>query len=77
MAGIASGHKEKDGIIIERTTDPESDMVKIKMEGNNIVQMSKDVPPEETAAEAIGPVKFSQKGGKAFNCTGTSCMNEL
>lgn len=59
-------NKEKDGIIIEETSDPDSDMVKIKMEGDNIVAMSKDILPEDTVGEAVGPVKFSKEGGKAF-----------
>lgn len=59
-------HKEKDGIIIEPTSNPESDMVKIKMENGKIVAMSKDILPAETVAEAVGPVKFSQAGGQAF-----------
>ncbi|MFA6466931.1 MAG: phosphocholine cytidylyltransferase family protein [Patescibacteria group bacterium] len=59
-------HQEADTIVIEKTSNPESDMVKIKMEGDNIVQMSKDIPPEETVGEAVGPVKFSAEGGKRF-----------
>lgn len=59
-------HKEPDGIVIETTSDPASDQVKIKMEGDNIVAMSKEIPPEDTVGEAVGPVKFSAKGGQAF-----------
>ncbi|OGY94849.1 MAG: hypothetical protein A2406_04570 [Candidatus Komeilibacteria bacterium RIFOXYC1_FULL_37_11] len=59
-------HSEKDAIIIEPTTEQSSDMVKVKMEGDNIVAMSKEIPPQETAAEAVGPVKFSHDGGQAF-----------
>lgn len=59
-------HQEADAIVIEKTSRPESDMVKIKMEGDNIVQMSKDIPPEDTVGEAVGPVKFSADGGKRF-----------
>jgi len=66
MLAFLMDSKEKDCIIIEKNTDPESDMVKIEMKGNDIIAMSKDIPPQKTSAEAVGPVKFSQEGGALF-----------
>jgi len=66
MLKFLINHAEPDGIIIQKKFDPKGDMVKIAMEGDNIVAMSKQVPPEQAVAEAIGPVKFSQKGGNNF-----------
>lgn len=55
-----------DGMIIEQTVNPASDMVKITMEETKIIHMSKQIPPDQAHAEAVGPVKFSVEGGKRF-----------
>ena len=56
----------RDGMLIERTYDLASDMVKVEMEGKQIREMRKDLPAERVSAQALGPVKFSQAGGKAY-----------
>jgi len=55
-----------DGIIIEKSVHPESDMVKITMDKDRIIHMSKQIPQDSAHAEAVGPVKFSENGGKKF-----------
>jgi choline kinase len=56
-----------DGMIVDRTTvDFTSDMCKIELSGERIVRISKKLEPSRTSAEAVGPVKFSQAGGRQF-----------
>ncbi len=66
MLEFLISHVDPDGMIIKKNPDPSSDMVKIAMSGSKIIAMSKDIPLGQATAEAIGPVKFSQLGGKAF-----------
>ena len=54
-------------MIIDTNDDPTNDMVKMEMSADGrILAMSKTIPPERVAAEAVGPVKFSQAGGRQF-----------
>lgn len=55
-----------DGIVVEKNVNPDSDMVKITMDGNRICYMNKKIAHDSAHAEAVGPVKFSQTGGKKF-----------
>jgi choline kinase len=56
-----------DGMIVDKDTlDFASDMVKIELSGNRILQMSKTLDGTRASAEAVGPVKLSPGGGKRF-----------
>jgi choline kinase len=56
-----------DGMIVDKYTTLESDMVKIRLRGEDeIVEMSKALDQEIATYEAVGPVKFSQAGGKKY-----------
>jgi choline kinase len=56
-----------DGMIVDRTTvDFTSDMCKIELAGDRVLRMSKTLEPARAGAEAVGPVKFSQAGGRRF-----------
>jgi L-glutamine-phosphate cytidylyltransferase len=57
---------EKDAIVMERNPDFGNDMVKIEMDGYRIRAMSKTLPREKVSAQALGPVKLSQKGGMDY-----------
>jgi len=51
------------GIVIERPASESNDMVDVKLEDGRILYMGRDVPKEDISAEAVGPIKFSQKSG--------------
>lgn len=56
-----------DGMIVDKATlDFASDMVKIELCGNRILHMSKTLDASRASAEAVGPVKLSQEGGRRF-----------
>jgi choline kinase len=66
MLRFLINHPAPDAMIIDRNVDFQSDMLKAQMEGDKIIHMSKDLPLELTAAEAVGPVKLSPTGAKKF-----------
>jgi choline kinase len=53
-------------IVIERPTLEENDMVDVKMDNERILYMGRDVPREDIAAEAVGPIKLSHESGIQF-----------
>lgn len=59
-------HTHLDGIIVDKCDDITSDMVKMRLEGDRIVEMSKTLDSGSEPIEAVGPVKFSKAGGQRF-----------
>jgi choline kinase len=59
---LASPHP--DAIIIDRRVNLADDMLKAEMDGERILRMSKTMPAELAAAEAVGPAKFSAQGAR-------------
>ena len=54
-------------IVVDRETlHAASDMVKVQLDGDRIVHMSKTLDPGLAHAEAVGPVRFSRPGGEHF-----------
>lgn len=64
MLKFLLNHPAPDGIMVQKLSNLDSDMVKIEMKDDHIIAMHKKMAPERIAAEAIGPIKFSAAGAK-------------
>ncbi|HXE80359.1 MAG TPA: phosphocholine cytidylyltransferase family protein [Vicinamibacterales bacterium] len=53
-----------DAIIVDRTVNLTGDMQKAQMDGERILQMSKNLPAELACAEVVGPARFSVEGAR-------------
>jgi choline kinase len=49
-----------------RTEHPESDGEKARLAGGRVVEVSRDIPPDEAPAEFTGVAKFSAAGARAI-----------
>jgi choline kinase len=58
MLQLLIDHPKSDGIIVQKSSNLNSDMVKIEMQGGRIIAMHKQLPLERIHAEAIGPIKL-------------------
>ncbi len=55
---------EPNCVIVDRHVQIGSDMMKAQMAGRQIMRMSKRLAPEWSAAEVVGPAKFSAAGAR-------------
>jgi choline kinase len=53
---------DENAVVVERRIHPTSDMQKAEMDGRQILRMGKHLPAEISAAEVVGPAKFSASG---------------
>lgn len=56
----------KDAMIVDNPSSFTNDMVKVELDGDRIINMSKQMSDHLVAVEAVGPVKLSKKGGEAY-----------
>ena len=49
-----------------RTQHPETDGEKVRLAGDQVIEVARTIPPEEAPAEFTGVAKFSAAGAKAF-----------